>query len=78
MLRVLVLCEIISSCEIITTDDGSKEAILSKVAGVDAIFWLTHTRLDAEILDKAGLYFIPKYFRLHLGKCHYNLVKSRG
>ncbi|KAJ3644704.1 hypothetical protein Zmor_022414 [Zophobas morio] len=41
-------------CEVIRTKDYTRASILEKAAGVDALFWATSQKLDAEILDKAG------------------------
>ncbi|KAF5293825.1 hypothetical protein FQA39_LY03310 [Lamprigera yunnana] len=38
----------------IVNDENTKEAILSKVSGVSAIFWSTRIRLDGDIMDAAG------------------------
>ncbi|KAJ8967070.1 hypothetical protein NQ314_003116, partial [Rhamnusium bicolor] len=41
-------------CEIIKIENETIEEILSKVKGVDAIFWASHLRLDKDIIDAAG------------------------
>ena len=44
-------------CEVITAEGlpaPSRSEILKHVKGVDAIFWVSHERLDSDILDAAG------------------------
>lgn len=47
----------LSRCEVIICEglpQPSREEILSKSEGVDAILWATHEQLNAEALDRAG------------------------
>ncbi|XP_018569219.1 glyoxylate reductase/hydroxypyruvate reductase-like [Anoplophora glabripennis] len=41
-------------CDLINVQNGSKEEILSKVEGVDAILWASHLKIDKYVLDAAG------------------------
>ncbi|XP_049818297.1 glyoxylate reductase/hydroxypyruvate reductase isoform X2 [Aethina tumida] len=41
-------------CDLIKVEKGTKEEILEKIKGVDALFWAMGLKLDAEILDAAG------------------------
>ncbi|KAJ8943551.1 hypothetical protein NQ318_023063 [Aromia moschata] len=41
-------------CIVTKAEDDTREDILAKVKGVDAIFWATHLKLDKEILEAAG------------------------
>lgn len=51
LLPVYFRCEVII-CE--GLPEPSREEILSKSEGVDAILWATHEQLNAEALDRAG------------------------
>ncbi|KAG5882978.1 hypothetical protein JTB14_026436 [Gonioctena quinquepunctata] len=41
-------------CQVIKVENYSKEDILEKVKGVEALFWASHEKLDNDILDAAG------------------------
>lgn len=42
------------SCDLIILQNYSRAEILDKSKGVDGIFWATHEKLNAEVLDAAG------------------------
>ncbi|KAJ8957512.1 hypothetical protein NQ318_020546 [Aromia moschata] len=42
------------NCEVIAVQNETREEILSKIHGVDALLWATHIKIDKEILDAAG------------------------
>ncbi|KAJ8940286.1 hypothetical protein NQ314_010756, partial [Rhamnusium bicolor] len=41
-------------CEIITIQNETREEILSKIKGVDALLWASHLKIDKDMLDAAG------------------------
>jgi glyoxylate/hydroxypyruvate reductase len=41
-------------CEVIISETNSRQETLAKVKGVDAIYWVSHEKLNGEILDAAG------------------------
>ncbi|KAK9883398.1 hypothetical protein WA026_001571 [Henosepilachna vigintioctopunctata] len=42
-----------TECDVKVCEEG-RESILQNIEGVDAMFWLSHYKLDKELLDKAG------------------------
>ncbi|CAH0564754.1 unnamed protein product [Brassicogethes aeneus] len=66
-------------CDLIKINNESKAEILSKVKGVDAIFYATYIPLDKEILDQAGSQ-LKTVSLMSAGYNHINIpeLKERG
>lgn len=48
--------ELSHRCELVTVPliDATKESVMERVSGVDAIYWCSKLKLDADIINAAG------------------------
>ncbi|CAH1116187.1 unnamed protein product [Phaedon cochleariae] len=66
-------------CQVIIVENESREEILKKVKGVDAVFWFSHEKFSNDILDAAGSQ-LKVIGTMSAGYNHFNLdeLKKRG